>query len=129
MIKVHRRTGNKFMGMNLLYLTTVGAKTGQKRVAPVARFPDDGGWLVVASLGGSARHPGWYHNMAAYPDQIWAEVDGKQIRVTAEQLEGRRREAAWQRITTEQPRYADYQKKTDRVLPIIRLSPVESGPA
>lgn len=122
MIKQHRRSGDKFMGMNLLYLSTVGAKTGQKRVTPVTYFADDGGWLIVASAGGAIRHPGWYHNIAANPDQIWIEVGGQQIHVTAEQLEGARREAAWQRITGEQPRYAGYQQKTDRVLPVIRLS-------
>ncbi|HEU4424054.1 MAG TPA: nitroreductase/quinone reductase family protein, partial [Pilimelia sp.] len=90
----------------------------------VARFPDnEGGWLVVASLAGSAHNPGWYHNIAAHPDQVWIEVAGQHTRVTAEQLDGERREEAWQRIASSQPRYADYQRKTDRVLPIIRLSP------
>jgi deazaflavin-dependent oxidoreductase (nitroreductase family) len=131
MIKQHRRSGDKFSGLDLLYLTTVGAKTGEKRLAPVAYFADSddngSGWLVVASSGGAVRHPGWYHNMAAHPDQIWIEVAGQQFRVTAEQLDGPRREAAWQRITSEQPRYAGYQQKTDRVLPVIRLSRAEAG--
>jgi deazaflavin-dependent oxidoreductase (nitroreductase family) len=109
--------------MDLLYLTTVGAKTGQKRQNAVSRFPDgEDAWLVVASSGGSARHPAWYHNIAAHPDQVWAEVAGRQLRVTAEQLTGSRRDEAWQRIIAEQPRYAGYQRKTDRVLPVIRLS-------
>jgi deazaflavin-dependent oxidoreductase (nitroreductase family) len=128
MIKQHRRSGDKFMGLNLLYLTTVGAKTGQERLSPIAYFADGDGWLVVASSAGAIRHPGWYHNMAAHPDQIRIEVEGKRFRVTAEQLEGPRREAAWQRIASEQPRYARYQQKTDRVLPVIRLSPVETEP-
>jgi deazaflavin-dependent oxidoreductase (nitroreductase family) len=115
------------MGMDLLYLTTIGAKTGQKRLTPVARFPDgDGSWLVVASSAGSAHNPSWYHNIAAHPDQVWIEVAGQQLRVTAEQLEGQRREQAWQRIVAGQPRYAGYQRKTDRVLPIIRLSPAQT---
>src|SRR6266699_3419530 len=64
----HRRSGDKFQGMDLLYLTTVGAKTGQKRQSAVARFPDgEDAWLVVASAGGSAHHPAWYHNIAAHP--------------------------------------------------------------
>jgi len=124
MIKQHRRSGDRFMGMDLLYLTTMGAKTGQKRLTPVARFPDgDQSWLVVASSAGSVHNPSWYHNIAAHPDQVWIEVAGQQLRVTAEQLEGQRREEAWQRIVASQPRYAGYQRKTDRVLPIIRLSP------
>jgi len=127
MIKLHRRSGDRFQGLDLLYLTTTGAKTGQKRMTPVAYFADGDGWLVVASSAGAARHPGWYHNMAAHPDQIWIEVRGEQFRVGAEQLDGARREAAWQRIAGEQPRYAGYQRKTDRVIPIIRLSRVETG--
>lgn len=130
MVRQHRRSGDKFMGMDLLYLTTVGAKTGEKRFTPLSRFPDpDGGWLVVASSGGSAHHPSWYHNIAAHPDQIWVEVAGRQVRVSAEQLEGERREQAFQRIAADQPRYAGYQQKTDRVLPVIRLSPVPDSDA
>src|SRR5712691_5451796 len=57
----HRRSGDKFQGMDLLYLTTVGAKSGEKRQSTVTRFADgEGAWLVVASAGGSAHHPAWY---------------------------------------------------------------------
>ena len=119
----HRRSGDKFMGMDLLYLTTVGAKTGQKRQSTVSRFADgDDAWLVVASAGGAAQNPAWYHNIAAHPDQVWIEFGGQQTPVTAEQLEGDARAQAWQRITTAQPRYAGYEKKTDRLIPIIRFT-------
>jgi deazaflavin-dependent oxidoreductase (nitroreductase family) len=124
MIASHRRKGDRFMGMDLLYLTTIGARTGEKRQVPVAYFPDgDEAWLIVASAAGAARHPGWYHNLAAHPDQVWIEVGGRRLRVTPEQLDGDRRQAAWQRIVAGQPRYAGYQRKTDRELPVIRLSP------
>jgi len=123
MIKLHRRSGDRFMGMDLLYLTTVGAKTGQKRQSPVARFPDgDDAWLVVASNGGSARHPSWYHNLMAHPDKVWLDIGGRSVQASVEQLEGPRRDAAWQRITASQPRFAGYQRKTARALPVIRLS-------
>jgi len=119
----HRRSGDKFQGMDLLYLTTVGAKSGQKRQTSLARFPDgEDSWLVVASAAGSARHPAWYHNIAAHPDQVWVEFGGRQMRVTPTQLDGEARAQAWQRITQRQPRYADYEQKTDRVMPVIRLS-------
>ena len=119
----HRRSGDKFMGMDLLYLTTVGAKSGEKRQSTVSRFPDsERSWLVIASSGGSSRHPGWYHNIAAHPDQVWAEVGGEQHQVTAEQLEGDERARAWKTITEGQPRYAGYQRKTDRSIPVIRLT-------
>ena len=125
-MKFHRRGGDRFQGMDLLYLTTVGARTGEKRVNPVARFPDDGGaWLVIASAGGSAAHPAWYHNIAAHPDQVWIEVAGHHFRAVPEQLAGERREQAWQRIIAQQPRFAGYERKTDRVMPVVRLTPVE----
>jgi deazaflavin-dependent oxidoreductase (nitroreductase family) len=125
MIRQHRRAGDRFQGMDLLYLTTVGVRTGEKRLTALARFPGgDGSWLVVASAAGAARNPAWYHNLAANPDQVWIEVAGRQHRVAAEQLDGPARDEAWHRIVASQPHYAGYQRKTDRILPIIRLSPV-----
>jgi deazaflavin-dependent oxidoreductase (nitroreductase family) len=123
MIRMHKRTGDKFMGMDLLYVTTVGAKSGQERVSPVARFADgDGAWLVVASNGGADRHPNWYHNLRAHPDQVWFEVGGARVHAQVEQLDGERRRAALERIVAQQPRFAGYQQKTSRMLPVIRLS-------
>jgi deazaflavin-dependent oxidoreductase (nitroreductase family) len=86
----HRRSGDKFQGQDLLYLTTVGAKTGRQRQSTVARFPDgEDAWLVVASAGGSAHHPAWYHNIAAHPDQVRIEFGGRQQRVTPTRRPGR----------------------------------------
>jgi deazaflavin-dependent oxidoreductase (nitroreductase family) len=125
MIRKHRRDGDRFMGTDILYLTTIGAKTGQQRETPLSYFRDgDGAWLVLASAAGAANNPAWYHNVAAHPDQVWVATGGQHVRVTAEQLEGDRRAAAWQRILDASPRFASYQEKTDRVLPILRLVPV-----
>jgi len=119
----HKRSGDKFQGMDLLYLTTVGAKTGQKRQSTVSRFADgEDAWLVVASAGGSAHHPAWYHNIAAHPEQVWIEFGGRTMRVNPVQLDGDARAQAWQRITQSQPRYAGYERKTDRAIPVVRLS-------
>lgn len=125
MMKQHRRSG-KFMGMDILFLTTVGRKSGERRETPVAWFPDGSdAWLIVASAAGAARNPDWYLNMANRPDQVWAEIPAqkRKLRVRTLQLEGGERQAAWQRITEAQPRFAKYQEKTDRVLPVIRLEP------
>ena len=122
----HRRSGDRFRGSDLLYLTTVGARTGERRTNPVARFDDGkGGWLVVASFGGAARHPGWYHNIAAHPDRVRVEVRGVTHRVEAEQLEGPAYEAAWAHITARSPSFLDYLDKTDRRLPVLRLTPTD----
>jgi deazaflavin-dependent oxidoreductase (nitroreductase family) len=125
MIKRFRRSGGrgKAMGVDALVLATVGAKTGQQRETLIGWFPDgENAWLVVASAGGAAANPAWYHNLAAHPEQARIEVDGKKVDVTAAQLAGQERDAAWQRIIAAQPRFAGYAKKTDRVLPVIRLT-------
>ncbi|WP_225728680.1 MULTISPECIES: nitroreductase/quinone reductase family protein [unclassified Nocardia] len=123
MRRYHRLRGDRYLGMDLLYLTTVGAKSGRQHTVVLSRFADGDGWLVVASMAGSIQHPGWYHNIAAHPDQVWIEVGGKKFRVVAQQLTGEQREAAWKRITTEHHRYIEYQEKTDRVIPILKLTP------
>ena len=126
LVRIHHLTGNKMQGMELLYLTTVGARSGQHRTAPLAHFDSgQGGWLVVASAGGTATHPGWYHNIVANADQVWAEVDGKRHHVSVEQLAGEEREQAWQAIVGRAPRFDGYQTKTDRQLPVLRLTPLD----
>ncbi len=116
-----RRSG-KMMGFNALILTTVGAKSGAQRTNPVGWFPGkDDSWLIVASAAGAARNPAWYYNIAAHPDKVRIEVNGQTIPVTAEQLHGAERDQTWQQITASAPRFAQYQRKTDRELPIIHL--------
>lgn len=117
-----RRSG-KMMGFNGLILTTIGAKSGAERTTPVGWFPGDGdSWLIVASAAGAARNPAWYYNLAAHPDQVSIEVDGKTVPVLAEQLHGTERDEAWRKITEAVSRFAQYQSKTDRQIPIIRLT-------
>jgi deazaflavin-dependent oxidoreductase (nitroreductase family) len=124
MVRVHRRSGDRFHGLDLLYLTTVGARSGKQRTNPVARFDDgQGGWIVVASANGAAQHPGWYHNLVAHPDSVWVEVAGTRHHVTVEQLADEQREQAWERVVTRAPNFKAYLNKTDRELPILRLTP------
>ena len=125
-----RKGRAKFLGFNALVLTTVGRKTGIERTTPVGWFPGpDGSWLIVASAAGAKGNPAWYYNLAAHPDQVQIEIDGRKVPVTAEQLHGAEREQAWQQIITAAPRFAQYQVKTDRELPIIRLTPRSGGEA
>jgi len=122
--RIRRKGGGKFLGFNALVLTTVGRKTGAERTTPVGWFPGpDGGWLIVASAAGAVGNPAWYYNIAAHPDQVQIEVEGRKVAVVAEQLHGTERAEAWQQIITAAPRFAQYQVKTDRELPIIRLAP------
>ena len=125
-----RKGRAKFLGFNALVLTTVGRKTGIERTTPVGWFPGpDGSWLIVASAAGAKGNPAWYYNLAAHPNQVQIEIDGRKVPVTAEQLHGAEREQAWQQIITAAPRFAQYQVKTDRELPIIRLTPRSGGEA
>jgi len=119
---VHRRTGNKLAGAPLLYLTTVGARSGEPRTCTVMAFPEaDDAWLIVASRSGTADHPAWYYNLARHPDRVAIEVQGRKTAAVPQTLTGVERAAAWARITREQPRYAGYQEKTDRQIPVVRL--------
>jgi deazaflavin-dependent oxidoreductase (nitroreductase family) len=118
-----RAGGGQFKGMDLLILHTVGRRSGQPRQSPLAWFaegPD--AWLVVAS-GGGHRHPDWYRNLIAHAGDASIELPGGDIRpVTPQRLDGAERAQAWQRITAAQPRYAKYQRKTDREYPVLRLA-------
>jgi deazaflavin-dependent oxidoreductase (nitroreductase family) len=86
-------------------------------------FPEgDEAWLIVASANGAASHPAWLYNLAAHPDQVEIEVDGRKIAVTPQTLTGEDRATAWERITRERPNFAAYEQKTDRAIPVVRLS-------
>jgi deazaflavin-dependent oxidoreductase (nitroreductase family) len=119
------RTGGRFMGgMDGLVLTTVGRKSGVERQSPLSWFPGaDGSRLIVASAGGAPANPAWYHNLAAHPDQVRIEVGGQTVDVTADQLQGGERAEAWRQIVAAAPRFAEYESKTDREIPVIRLTP------
>ena len=120
---VHRHTGNKMSGVPLLYLTTTGARSGEERTAAVMSFADgDDAWFIVASRGGSADHPSWYYNLAKHPDRVAIDVEGRKTAAVPETLTGDARAAAWLRITEAQPRFAEYQTKTDREIPVVRLT-------
>lgn len=121
--RIHKLTGNKMSGQPLLYLHTVGAKSGQPRTAAVMAFAEeDDSWLVVASRGGTASHPSWLYNIAAHPDRIEVEIDGRKVAVAASALSGEDRARAWERITATQPRFSGYEAKTDREIPVMRLA-------
>lgn len=116
----------KVQGQPLLMLTTVGAKTGQRRRSIVARFPDPdhpGAWLVIGSNYGSAPHPSWCYNLAKNPDQAEITIGGETLKVRAETLEGTERDEAWKRVVSAAPGFARYETTTDRRIPIIRLTP------
>lgn len=121
-----RRSGRRVMNMQLLVLHTVGRKTGRPRQSPVAWFPDgDDRWLIAASAAGADAGPDWYHNMQAHPDQVAIELNGRGLLpVTAAELTGADRARVWDEIVMAAPRFDNYQSRTDRIIPVVRLTPL-----
>jgi deazaflavin-dependent oxidoreductase (nitroreductase family) len=122
-VGLYRLSGGRLGGRAGLLLTTVGARSGESRTVPLGAFPDgEGRWLVVASLAGAARHPAWLHNLARHPDQVWVEFGKERVKVRPEILRGEQRAVAWERIVTVAPGYGRYVPKTDREMPVVRLT-------
>lgn len=111
------------MGLPVVLLTMVGAKSGAIRKVPLMRVEHDGLYAAVASLGGAPDHPQWYWNLRRKPELDLQ--DGTVVtRRRARELEGPEREAWWERCVAAFPPYASYQRKTDRLIPVFVLEPV-----
>ena len=116
------KIGGKLGNNPILLLNTVGRKSGKAYTTPLVCVRDGATYVVIASNGGADRHPGWYYNLRAQEETV-IEVMGKIITVTAEELTGGERDRLWQQIVVDHPQFADYQKKTNRPIPLFRLTP------
>ncbi|MEJ8638890.1 nitroreductase family deazaflavin-dependent oxidoreductase [Streptomyces sp. NPDC006475] len=118
--------GTTMRGMPVIILTTRGAKSGKIRKSPLMRVEHEGEYAVVASLGGAPKHPVWYHNVVADPR---VELQDGAVRqdMTAREVTGEEKAAWWARAVEAYPDYADYQKKTDREIPVFVLERVPEG--
>jgi len=115
------REGNDLNGMPVIIVTCKGAKSGAIRKVPLMRVEHDGEYLAVASKGGAPTHPVWYYNLKAHPDVQLQDRDGKWDMTATELPEGDERSRWWDRAVEAYPPYADYQKKTDRLIPLFLL--------
>ena len=119
------RLGVKVQGRPLLRLSTVGTRSGLRREAVLGWFPENSRpetWVVVASNAGSARHPGWAYNLAKNPDEAKVDLGEGELAVDVQLLAGAEREAVWNRVVDMAPGYGSYREKTDREIPIFRLT-------
>lgn len=116
--------GAPFERATLLLLHHTGAKSGQDRVTPVAYLSDGDRYVVFASKAGAPTNPGWYHNLKAHPN-IRIEVGTETIDVVASEPDSEERDRLFNAQAERSPQFAEYQRKTDRVIPVIILTPVE----
>ncbi|HET6626321.1 MAG TPA: nitroreductase family deazaflavin-dependent oxidoreductase [Nocardioidaceae bacterium] len=114
--------GTTMRGMPVIILTTLGARSGKIRKTPLMRVEHDGAYAVVASQGGAPTHPVWYHNIVAHPEVELQDGPVKQ-EYLAHEATGDEKGIWWQRAVDAYPDYADYQKKTDREIPLFVLEP------
>ena len=111
-------------GLPVVVLTTRGAKSGKIRKSPLMRVEHDGRYAVVASQGGAPKHPVWYHNVKADPRVELQDGPDKRD-MTAREVTGAEKAEWWERAVAAYPPYADYQKRTDRQIPVFVLEPAD----
>jgi deazaflavin-dependent oxidoreductase (nitroreductase family) len=114
-------------GLPVVVVTSRGAKSGKLRKNPVMRVEHDGAYAAVASKGGSPEHPAWYANFLAYP-QVELQDGTRKWDMSVRQLSGAERAEWWDRSVEAYPSYADYQRKTDREIPVFLLEPIAEIP-
>ena len=114
--------GTTMRGMPVIVLSTLGAKSGKIRKAPLMRVEHDGSYAAVASLGGSPKNPVWYANVVAHP---LVEVQDGPMRqdMTAREITGDEKAIWWERAVAAYPPYAEYQTRTERVIPVFLATP------
>ena len=120
-------TSGMFKGARLLLLTTTGAKTGQTRVNPLAYTRDGEKYVVIASKGGAPTHPDWYHNVVAHPAvtvEAATPSGVERFEARARVAEGEERQRLFDAQASVMPGFADYQRKTQRQIPVVVLEKV-----
>jgi deazaflavin-dependent oxidoreductase (nitroreductase family) len=113
-------------GRPVIVLTSVGAKSGKLRKTALMRVEHDGVYAVVASLGGAAKNPVWYHNLKANP-HVELQDGARKRDYTAREVTGDEKAAWWKRAIETWPDYARYQAKTRREIPVFVLEPIEAA--
>ncbi len=116
----HGKVGGGFEGAPMVLLTTTGAKSGKKRVNPLVSRPDGDVIYVFASKGGAPTNPDWYYNLLAHPE-VEVEFGDDTFGAAAIPVVGPERDRIYAAQAEKFPGFADYQKATDRVIPVVEL--------
>ncbi len=111
-------------GLPVVIMTNRGARSGKLRKTPVMRVEHEGRYAAVASQGGAPKHPAWYANFLAHPHVELQDGAVKRDYV-AREVDGEEREQWWERAVAAFPPYAEYQRKTERRIPVLVLEPLE----
>jgi deazaflavin-dependent oxidoreductase (nitroreductase family) len=114
--------GTTLRGVPIVVITSRGSQSGKLRKNPVMRVEHDGVYAAVASKGGAPAHPAWYRNLVENP-LVEVQDAGQRRDYTARELSGGERDAWWGRAVAVWPDYAEYQTKTERVIPVFLLEP------
>ena len=115
------KVGGSFAGKTLLLLHTVGAKSGQERINPVAYVADGDRLVIIASKGGAPTHPDWYYNILAHP-LVTVEVGTERFQAQAAITSEPERTRLYNQMVEMMPGFAEYRQKTRRVIPVITLT-------
>ena len=111
-------------GLPIIIVTTRGNKSGAIRKSPVMRVEHDGAYALVASKGGAPTHPQWYFNLVAAPEDVQLQDGPERVDVAVREVTGDERAQWWDRALAAYPPYADYARKTERLIPVFVLEPV-----
>jgi deazaflavin-dependent oxidoreductase (nitroreductase family) len=114
------KRGATLGGLPVILLSTRGRKSGVVRTVPVVPFRDGNEIYVIASMGGSPRHPAWFFNLEANPD-VEVQMGAERWRARAEVLPEPERAGIWPRIVAAMPNFGEYQTKTTRLIPVVHL--------
>jgi len=125
-VRFYKAMGGRFAGSRLLLLTTTGRKSGRPRTTPLMRIEDGDNYVVAGSVGGAPSHPGWYYNLMDNP-RVMVQVGRTVENRTARIADGEERHRLWARFIEAEGRFADYEKRTDRIIPVVVLEPNGTG--
>jgi deazaflavin-dependent oxidoreductase (nitroreductase family) len=114
--------GGMFEGAPMILVTHTGARSGATRTTPLVYFDIDGERHIVASAAGAPNHPAWFHNILAHPE-VRLEVGTDTYEATATPVDRAERDRLYPIVVERMPNFADYEAKTTRIIPIVRLTP------